>query len=276
MTVGLLRRAIAVYGDVAWAGRTMTAPEIPGADEGPLQPALQALIAEGRLSDESLHVGETATHIYTLRLGNPLYPFMKLVLQEHLVEGHFFLSVDTHDQMFGAEAAGELEELQAVKRHNLEIKEAVDRAWHAQGLPTAANIKGLVATWPARPEPPNGRHLLLVDDDRDIVHTLALLLQARGYAVSVVYDGRRALELADPAIHHLILMDNEMQDLDGSEACRMLKASPRTAAIPVLIATAGALSLEKLTTADGFLVKPFRMELLFSILDQMLGRRERL
>jgi CheY-like chemotaxis protein len=71
-------------------------------------------------------------------------------------------------------------------------------------------------------------------------------------------------------------MDNEMRDLNGFEACRVLKGRPATAKLPVLIATAGALTLSQLDAADGFMVKPFRIELLFSILEQMLGRRDRL
>jgi CheY-like chemotaxis protein len=278
MTVGLLRRAIAVYAEVAWVGWPMPAVQVPGDEDEPLEPALAALVEAGTMSDETLRAADCATRIYTLRLGNPRYPFMKLVLQEHLVEDLFFFSVDTHDQMFGGEEAqgAELAELQELKQVNLALKERIERAWDAAGLPTAAHIKGLVDTWPARRAAPNGRHILLVDNDRDIAATLAVLLRARGYEVTVLEDGSEAVERADPAVHDLILMDNEMQYLDGCQACRVLKARPSTARIPVLIATAGALSLQQLDAADGFLVKPFRMELLFSILDHMLGRHDKL
>jgi len=278
MTVGLLRRAIAVYAEVAWVGWPMPPVALDGNDDDPLEPLLVRLVEAGTVADETLRSGEIATRTFTLRLGNPRYPFMKLVLQEHLVEGLFFFSVDTHDQMFGGEEAqgAEAIELQELKRANLELKERIERAWDAAGLPTAAHIKGLVDTWPTRPGAPNGRHILLVDNDRDIAGTLAVLLRARGYEVTVLEDGSEAVEQADPAIHDLILMDNEMKYLDGCQACRVLKSRPATAKIPVLIATAGALSLQQLDAADGFLVKPFRMELLFSILDHMLGRVDKL
>jgi CheY-like chemotaxis protein len=278
MTVGLLRRALAVYAEVAWEGRPMPPVALQGSDDAPLEPALRELIDAGGAADETLRGGDVATRIYTLRLGNPRYPFMKLVLQEHLVEGLFFFGVDTHDQMFGGEDAqgAELAELQELKRANLELKERIEHAWDLAGLPTAAHIKGLVETWPTRRGPPNGRHILLVDNDRDIAGTLAVLLRARGYEVTVLEDGSDAVSQADPAVHDLILMDNEMKVLDGCQACRVLKARPATARIPVLIATAGVLSLQQLDAADGFLVKPFRMELLFSILDHMLGRHEKL
>ncbi|MGQ0551842.1 MAG: response regulator [Planctomycetota bacterium] len=271
MTVGVLRRAVAIYAEVAWNGATgMKAFELPEDDKAPVGAVLT------RLTDESLRSGDQATRRYTLRLGNPRYPFMKLVLQEHLVEDEFFLSVDTHDQMFSADAHTPEEELKRLKHYNLGVREAVEAAWSREGLPTAKAIKGLVEGWPTRRAPPNGWRLLLVDNDENIAGTLALLLEARGYSVSILNDGREAVEQADPAKHDLILMDNEMEHLNGFEACRVLKSRPATARIPVLIATAGALTLQQLDAADGFMVKPYRMELLFSLLDHMLGRQNRL
>jgi CheY-like chemotaxis protein len=273
MTVGHLRRAVAVYGQIAWPGATPPAVDVAGADEETLQPALEALVARGGAANETLRAGEMATRRYTFRLGRPGYPFMKLMLQEHLVEGEFFFEVDTHDQMFTEEGeeAGQVRELRAA---NLQVKEAVEQGLDAAGLPTAHQIKGLVESWPTRRAPPNGRRILIVDNEADIAATLAMLLEGAGYAVEVCHDGREAIVRADPARHDLVLMDNEMRDLNGFEACRVLKGRPDTARLPVLIATAGALTLSQVDTADGFMVKPFRMELLFSMLEQMLGQKE--
>ncbi|MHC5211652.1 MAG: response regulator [Planctomycetota bacterium] len=269
MTVGLLRRAVAIYQDLVWGADGPAPPELPGGDEDPIGTALPAF------TDETLRSGENATARYALRLGNPNYPFMKLVLQEHLVEGEYFLSVDTHDQMFEADDPDERQALISLRRANLDIKDAVESAWSDAGLPTARQVKGLVEGWPTRREEPNGHSILLVDNDEDIAATLAMLLAARGYKVSVLHDGREAVEQADPAQHDLVLMDNEMKHVNGFEACRVLKSRERTRNLPVLIATAGSLTLQQLDAADGFLVKPFRMELLFSILEHMLGRRQR-
>lgn len=266
MTVGLLRRAIALYVQSAWRSEAPSAPALPGGDDDPVTEALAALRDETRLT------GGARVRCYTLRLGNPRYPFMKLVLQEHLVEDEFFLEVDTHDQMFELQG-DEARQLEEVKRYNLDVKARIEEAWSAAGLPTARHLKGLVATRPAPRGELNGKRILVVDDDADIAQTLALLLEARGYGVERLGDGMEAVEHADPARHDLILMDNEMPRLSGFEACRVLKSRPETAGIPVLIATAGALTLAQLDDADGFLVKPFRAELLFSMLDHMLGRR---
>src|SRR5690606_37842692 len=133
-----------------------------------------------------------------------------------------------------------------VKRYNLDVKARVEQAWSEAGLPTARDLKGLVPTVPAPRTTSTGRRILVVDDDEAIGATLALLLEARGYAVDRLRDGREAVEQADPRRHDLILMDNEMPRLSGFEACRVLKARDETKSIPVLIATAGALTLAQL------------------------------
>lgn len=264
VTVGLLREAIRLYERVAWGADGEHTPyELTPPDAEPFERIRDHFV------DESQDERATSARRFVLRLGNARYPFMKLVLQEHLVQGEFFLEVDTHDQMFELEAS-EDERFGELKHYNLSVKERVESAWADADLPTASHLKGIVETAPAQSVPRNGRTILVVDDDTDIAFTLALLLEARGYEVSCLHDGRDAVSLADPELHDLILMDNEMKHLNGFEACRVLKSQERTADIPVLIATAGALTLQQLDAADGFLVKPFRAELLFSMLEHML------
>jgi CheY-like chemotaxis protein len=264
MTVGDLRKAIRIYREGAYENDAPELPGTEGTDEDPIERTLSVF------ADETLREGNLATRRYALRLGNTDYPFMKLVLQEHLVEGEFFFEVDSHDGMFDPEGA-EAKRMDKLRHRNRHVKKRIEDSWTESGLPTAATIKGLISTWPAARAKPSGRRILLVDDDEDISSTLALLLHARGFEVDTLTDGRMAVELADANRHDLILMDNEMKDLNGFEACRVLKSRPETRDIPVLIATAGALTLQQLDAADGFMVKPFRVELLISILEHMLG-----
>ena len=270
ITVGGLRRIVEIYLRIAYsdadAASVPVPPELPGEDDAAVLTLIDAL------NEETLREGDQATRRFSLRLGNPRYPFMKVVLQEHLVEGEFFFEIDTHDQMFELEGE-EAERFETLRRYNLDVKERVEAAWTEAALPTAAQIKGLVEGRLVKPAAAKHRHILLVDDDRAIAATLALLLEAGGYEVTVLNDGREAVAQADPEVHDLVLMDNEMVHVNGFEACRMLKGAERTANLPVLIATAGALTLQQLDAADGFMVKPFRMELLFSILDDMLRPR---
>lgn len=265
MTVGLVREVIALYEREAYPAGAPTPRVVPGEDADPVEVALSAFV------DESQSTGNTHVRRYTLRMGNPRYPFMKIVLQEHLVQGEFFFEVDTHDEMFqlaGDEAAA-FEEL---RRFNTGVRERVDAAWSHAHIPTATALKGLVETLPLPRAAPNGRTILVVDDDAAISSTVAMLLEARGYAVKCLSDGLDAVDVADPRLHDLILMDNDMVHLSGFEACHILKSRPASRNIPVLIATAGALTLRQLDAADGFLVKPFRIELLLAMIEHLLHR----
>lgn len=270
MTVGLLRRVIDIYGREAFEGATPPVVKLPGDDNAPVSEGLSAFI------DECRRTGQQLVHRYVLRLGNARYPFMKLVLQEHLVEGEYVFEVDTHDTMFELGDPDEAATFAELKRWNGSVKQSVEKALDEAGLPTAAMLKGLVDTRPAPRAPINGKRVLVVDDDRAIAATVAALLRARGFEVDVVHDGVEAVESVDPARHHLVIMDNEMPRLNGFVACAELKSRPATRDIPVLITTAGALTLAQLDAADGFLVKPFRMDLLFSMIDHLLARRDAL
>ncbi|RKY21678.1 MAG: hypothetical protein DRQ55_03630 [Planctomycetota bacterium] len=267
MTVGLLRRALDIYAEAAYEGEGLPDVPLPSDNSAPLDSCLTVF------SDETRVTGEAQVHRYVLRLGNARYPFMKLVLHEHLVEGEYVFEVDTHDSMFDLQSPDESAAFAELKAFNQDLKAEVEAALHDAGVPTAAQLKGLVAGNPHRREAPNGLRLLVVDDDRDIAATVATLLRARGYEVDVLHDGIEAVEAADPERYDLILMDNEMPRLTGFVACAELKSRERTRGIPVLIATAGQLSLSQLDAADGFLVKPFRAELLFSMIDHMLSHR---
>ena len=60
--------------------------------------------------------------------------------------------------------------------------------------------------------------ILVVDDDREIVNAIAILLEKEGYQVLKAYDGLQALDLLATRPVHLILMDVMMPKLDGLSA----------------------------------------------------------
>ena len=62
--------------------------------------------------------------------------------------------------------------------------------------------------------------ILVVDDDKEIVKAIAILLEKEGYRVLEAYDGMEALELAVEQPVRLIIMDVMMPEMDGMEAAR--------------------------------------------------------
>ena len=84
---------------------------------------------------------------------------------------------------------------------------------------------------------PNQPLILAVDDEASNLQLLRHILQDQ-YRLLFAKDGPRALELARQEQPQLILLDVMMPGMTGYEACRLLKADPVTAAIPVIFVTA--------------------------------------
>lgn len=78
-----------------------------------------------------------APPILALRLGNSRYPHMKLQVQSWPTAQGFLLSVNTHDQMLSqATTARDQAGARLIQQENQALKEAIEQAWDAAGLPT--------------------------------------------------------------------------------------------------------------------------------------------
>ena len=120
----------------------------------------------------------------------------------------------------------------------------------------------------------SGHHLLVVDDEENLRSMLAAALQHNGFTVTVVPNGREALEMIPVARPDLVLLDVMMPELDGFEVCRRLRASgDRT---PVLFLTARDATEDKVRGltlgGDDYLQKPFSLEELVARTNAVLRR----
>jgi CheY-like chemotaxis protein len=83
-----------------------------------------------------------------------------------------------------------------------------------------------------------GARVLLVEDDRFVRTACEAVLRACGFDVVIAADGEEGLRQASRAPHpDLIVLDLLMPRLGGMDVLRHLKATPDTAAIPVVILT---------------------------------------
>ena len=100
-------------------------------------------------------------------------------------------------------------------------------------------------------------HILICDDDRDIVSALDIYLTSEGYKTYHAYDGLEALKLVEEHDIHLILMDVMMPRLDGIRATAKLRESTN---IPIILLTAKSEDSDKVLGlnigADDYVTKP--------------------
>jgi DNA-binding response OmpR family regulator/DNA-binding CsgD family transcriptional regulator len=90
--------------------------------------------------------------------------------------------------------------------------------------------------------------VLIVDDVPDNLSVLHDALDESGYTVLVATGGEAALQRADQALPDIVLLDAMMPGMDGFEVAKRLKASPRTAHIPIIFMT-GLTETEHLVAA---------------------------
>lgn len=118
--------------------------------------------------------------------------------------------------------------------------------------------------------------ILVVDDDAFQSKLLERLLGNAGYRTMAAQSGAEALTLIGRQHPDLILMDVALPDLNGIEITRRLKASPGTAAIPILMITGHSerqvLEASLKAGAVDFLVKPFDREVLLQKITHHLAR----
>ena len=100
--------------------------------------------------------------------------------------------------------------------------------------------------------------VLVVDDDREIVKAIALLLEKEGYQVLKAYDGMEALELAAEKPVRLIIMDVMMPRLDGLSAVMKIRERKN---LPIIVLSAKSEETDKILGlsmgADDYVAKPF-------------------
>jgi len=101
--------------------------------------------------------------------------------------------------------------------------------------------------------------ILIVDDEPNIIATVAPLLRARGYEVFSAMSGRAALDSVDRDKPDLIVLDLGLPDMDGVEVCQRIREGSAT--LPILVLSARGAEGDKVNAldagADDYVTKPF-------------------
>lgn len=100
--------------------------------------------------------------------------------------------------------------------------------------------------------------ILVVDDEPDILRLTQFLLESWGYEVLTASSGEQAVEQAQAVEPDLILMDVNMEEMNGFEACEKIKGNFATSFIPVIMLTSQDQVQHKihgLRGADDYVIK---------------------
>ncbi len=122
-------------------------------------------------------------------------------------------------------------------------------------------------------------HILIVDDEEDIVTTLAFKLEQEGFAVRTARDGATAIrQLAAAPTPDLVVLDLMLPDTSGTEICRKIREEPATRHVPVVMLTARGEDIDRVVGfevgADDYVVKPFSIRELVLRIRAILRRSE--
>jgi two-component system, OmpR family, KDP operon response regulator KdpE len=119
------------------------------------------------------------------------------------------------------------------------------------------------------------QHILIVDDEPNILATVAPLLRNNSYAVLSAMTGRAALDIVERDKPDLIVLDLGLPDLDGVEVCRQVR---QTSGAPIIVLSARGAEGDKVAAldagADDYVTKPFGAEELLARIRAALRRSD--
>lgn len=122
-------------------------------------------------------------------------------------------------------------------------------------------------------------HILLVDDEPDILEFLGYNLRKEGFSVQTAQNGREAIEQAKRIHPHLVILDVMMPEMDGIETCRELRKLPGLSDSIIAFLTARNEDYSQLAGfdagGDDYIAKPIKPGLLISRVKALLRRYSR-
>jgi phosphate regulon transcriptional regulator PhoB len=105
------------------------------------------------------------------------------------------------------------------------------------------------------------KHILVVDDENDLVELVSYNLKKEGFIVDSASDGETALAKIRKGKYDLVVLDLMLPGIQGIELCRILRNDPKTSALSVIMLTAKGEEVDRILGlemgADDYMTKPF-------------------
>ncbi len=122
------------------------------------------------------------------------------------------------------------------------------------------------------------KRLVYIEDEQEMIDLVRLILTRKGFEVIGANGGREGLDTVRKENPDLVLLDLMMPDLDGWEVYQQMKADEATRAIPVIVVTAKAQSIDKvlglhIAKVEDYISKPFSPQELIDSVEKVLANR---
>lgn len=121
-----------------------------------------------------------------------------------------------------------------------------------------------------------GKHIIVVEDEADIVDLITYNLSREGFLVDSAPDGETALEKIRRKEYDLMILDLLLPKIHGIDVCRKVKTDPFNGTLPIIILSAKSEEIDKILGlemgADDYMTKPFSPRELIARINAVLRR----
>ncbi len=123
------------------------------------------------------------------------------------------------------------------------------------------------------------KYVLIVDDDPDMVETVGMMLESKGYEVGKAYDGIEGEQAIQKRRPDLLVLDVMMPRKNGYILCAELKKNKKTRDIPVILLTAVGQAVPSTayshaegmaTDAEDYIAKPVDAKILVESIERLV------
>jgi two-component system response regulator VicR len=120
------------------------------------------------------------------------------------------------------------------------------------------------------------KRVVCIEDEPEMIDLVRLILGRKGFNVIGANGGVEGLEAVRREHPDLVLLDLMMPDMDGWEVYQQIKADAELRAIPVIVVTAKAQSIDKvlglhIAKVDDYISKPFGPQELLESVEKIIG-----
>src|SRR4030043_2152146 len=121
-------------------------------------------------------------------------------------------------------------------------------------------------------------HILVVDDEADLVELVSYNLKKEGFRIDSASDGESALAKIRKDRYDLLILDILLPGIQGVELCRIVRNDSKTASLPIIMLTAKGEEIDRIVGleigADDYVTKPFSPRELVARVKAALRRAE--